>query len=233
MKLSKIFALSANIIALSAELQGAMVDTNKQTDTPTTLGLREQKRRDTYLRIVDAGMNLFVEHGYHATTLDVIAEAAGISRRTFFSYFAGKEELLVAWHRGCWSPLLEDIAVASRNEIPFQLIHRVFKDHLSRHANDEIVAMEELMHITEKLRMSFHASFMEWERALFQTLIIVWPEPERRSELRMVATLWVATFRSAMEEWQANSRHLHLVQHLEDACDMCVRILGSLKRSKP
>lgn len=231
MKLSKIFALSANIIALSAELQGALVNTNMQIDTSATLGLREQKRRDTYLRIVDAGMRLFVEHGYHATTLDAIAVAAGISRRTFFSYFAGKEDLLVAWHRGCWSPLLEDIAVASRDEIPFQLIRRVFNDHLSRHANDEIVAMEELMHITEKLRMSFHASFIEWERALLQTLIMVWPEPERRSELRMVATLWVATFRSAMEEWQANSRHVHLAQHLEEACQLCEQILVSMKKS--
>lgn len=200
---------------------------NNQIANPPITGLREQKRRDTYQRIVEAGINLFVENGYNATTLDMIADIAGISRRTFFSYFAGKEELLVAWHRGCWSPVLEDIAAASREEIPFQLIRKVFTDHLSRYGNDEIVAMEDLMHTTETLRMSFHSSFMEWERALFQTLIQIWPEPELRSELRMITMLWVGTFRLAMEEWQANSKHDHLVQYLESACDLHMHILSS------
>lgn len=38
---------------------------------------------------------LFAEQGFEATTVDQIADAAGMSRRTFFRYFAGKDELVL------------------------------------------------------------------------------------------------------------------------------------------
>lgn len=38
---------------------------------------------------------LFAEHGYEATTIEQIAEASGMSRRTFFRYFTGKDELVL------------------------------------------------------------------------------------------------------------------------------------------
>src|ERR1700712_2226572 len=59
-------------------------------------GLRELKRRETSERIIEKGLKLFVNNGYEATTLDAIAEAAGISRRTFFYYFKSKENVLLA-----------------------------------------------------------------------------------------------------------------------------------------
>ncbi len=59
-------------------------------------GLRERKRRETLRRIAEEGLKLFLTNGYEATTLDEIAEAAGISRRTFFYYLKSKEEILLA-----------------------------------------------------------------------------------------------------------------------------------------
>jgi TetR/AcrR family transcriptional regulator, regulator of mycofactocin system len=39
------------------------------------------------------GLELFIRNGFDATTVDDIAEAAGIGRRTFFRYFASKNDL--------------------------------------------------------------------------------------------------------------------------------------------
>jgi AcrR family transcriptional regulator len=57
-------------------------------------GLRERKKLATRLAIHEAGMRLFAEHGFTATTVDAIAEAAGVSRATVFSYFPTKEEIV-------------------------------------------------------------------------------------------------------------------------------------------
>lgn len=49
---------------------------------------------DAQGRLVKAALALFDEHGYDATTVAQIAEAAGLTKRTFFRYFADKREVL-------------------------------------------------------------------------------------------------------------------------------------------
>ncbi len=44
--------------------------------------------------VLRVAANIFSEKGYQATTLDDIAAAANISRRTFYSYFGSKDDLL-------------------------------------------------------------------------------------------------------------------------------------------
>ena len=57
-------------------------------------GLRERKKQRTRETIAREAHKLFVERGYHATTLPDIAEAADVSTRTIFSYFPSKEDIL-------------------------------------------------------------------------------------------------------------------------------------------
>ncbi len=61
-----------------------------------TTGLRERKKQQTREALARAGIELFVERGYDATTLAEIAEAAGVSTRTIFAYFPSKEDILFA-----------------------------------------------------------------------------------------------------------------------------------------
>jgi AcrR family transcriptional regulator len=56
--------------------------------------LRERKRVRTRQALIDAAAELFERRGYDGTTIADIAAAAGVSTRTFFSYFASKEEVL-------------------------------------------------------------------------------------------------------------------------------------------
>ncbi|GIH09598.1 hypothetical protein Rhe02_76650 [Rhizocola hellebori] len=58
------------------------------------MSLRDRKRARTRQALVDAAADLFERNGYDQTTVADIAAAADIGTRTFFSYFASKEELL-------------------------------------------------------------------------------------------------------------------------------------------
>ena len=61
---------------------------------PYNSALRAAHARATRRAIVDAAARLFVERGYGATTVDAIAEAAGVSRKTVFTSVGGKTEAL-------------------------------------------------------------------------------------------------------------------------------------------
>lgn len=60
-----------------------------------TAGLRERKKAATRQAVHEAALRLTVEHGLDNVTVEAIADAANISRRTFSNYFDGKEDALL------------------------------------------------------------------------------------------------------------------------------------------
>lgn len=58
-------------------------------------GLRERKRHATRLAIQQAALRIAVEDGLGAVTVDEISRRADVSPRTFFNYFANKEQAIL------------------------------------------------------------------------------------------------------------------------------------------
>ncbi|MCA5893332.1 TetR/AcrR family transcriptional regulator [Isoptericola sp. NEAU-Y5] len=58
-------------------------------------GLWTRSRGAAYAEITRVAMELFLDQGFARTTIDQIAEAAGISRRSFFRYFGTKEDVVL------------------------------------------------------------------------------------------------------------------------------------------
>ncbi len=57
---------------------------------------RQAQVRATRLGVIDAAKRLFIEHGYPATTIEAIAEAAEVSLPTVYRLFGSKRALLAA-----------------------------------------------------------------------------------------------------------------------------------------
>lgn len=85
-------------------------------------GLRERKRRRTRQAIVDAGARLFAERGYAGATVADIAAAAEVGTRTFFSYFASKEDLLFPESEERIRASVEVIRSAGPDEAPAEAL---------------------------------------------------------------------------------------------------------------
>ena len=100
-------------------------------DSPRTYrsSLRADQARATRRRIVDTARALFVEEGYARTTIDAVAERAGVSRKTVFNSVGGKAELLtLAWD---WALVGDDepVAMFDRPEVQAAFAHEE-ADHL-------------------------------------------------------------------------------------------------------
>lgn len=59
------------------------------------VGLRERKKAERRLALIDAAHRLVEERGYDHVTVEDIASAAGVSTRTFFNYFDTKDDAIV------------------------------------------------------------------------------------------------------------------------------------------
>lgn len=89
---------------------------------------RERKRARTRQAIVDAAAELFERHGYTATTIADITDAAEIGTRTFFSYFASKEELLFPEHDARLAAAIAAIDARGPDDRPADLLLRALRD---------------------------------------------------------------------------------------------------------
>lgn len=65
-----------------------------QNQKDTKLSRRERKKRVQKQEISQAATALFMEKGYESATIEMIAEAADISRATFFNYYPAKVDIL-------------------------------------------------------------------------------------------------------------------------------------------
>ncbi|WP_372696923.1 TetR/AcrR family transcriptional regulator [Arthrobacter sp. JSM 101049] len=59
------------------------------------LGPRERRRRETYAALTTHARTLTADRGLNGFTIEELCEAVGVSRRTFFNYFATKEDAVL------------------------------------------------------------------------------------------------------------------------------------------
>jgi len=74
------------------------------------LGLRERKKARTQRDIMRAALNAFISRGYENTTLDEIAEAAEVHKRTLLRYFPTKSHLVLRGQYEALSSFGEDMS---------------------------------------------------------------------------------------------------------------------------
>jgi len=181
-------------------------------------GLRERKKRETLQRIAETGLKLFIAHGYEGTTLEAIAEAAGISRRTFFYYFKSKEEVLLAWQgSGFLDALRPAMLEESPRQAPLDAVRHCLLKLISRYETKESIIVDRLLRSTEALRARKQAVYVDMEQALLGAMCELWPEPKRRASLQIVAMVSIGAMRLAMETWRQENGKRSLAKYLRES----------------
>lgn len=93
---------------------------------PEVESLQSRIRDRVRAEVAEAAVGLFLDRGFDETTVDEICAVAGLSRRSFFRYFQGKEDVVVSEFTaqaelGCAAylarPSGEDMWLALRNSM--------------------------------------------------------------------------------------------------------------------
>lgn len=136
----------------------------------TQPGRREQKREETRRRLMRAGQRLFAEQGFDRTSVDEIAAAAGVSRRTFFHYFGSKEDVVLSRHDDFERVLLEAIRTAPPAEPLLRVAEQAVIAALESFDAEEARLIEQLKRDTPALRVRDHGKYERLERAIADAL---------------------------------------------------------------
>lgn len=115
--------------------------------------LRQRKRARTRAALIAAALELFERQGYETTTIDEIAAAADVSPRTFFRYFATKEEVALGDDLG--QEIVGLIAGRPAEEPMLESVRRVISDSLTLISADDreaLLARLKIVYRTPSLR---------------------------------------------------------------------------------
>jgi AcrR family transcriptional regulator len=86
------------------------------------ISLKERKQQVVRDALSAAAEELFLTRGFEEVTVEEIAQAAGVSRRTFFRYFDSKEDVMVERSDRLGELLLAELAARPLNEPPLLAI---------------------------------------------------------------------------------------------------------------
>src|SRR5262249_38230135 len=133
--------------------------------TETSTGLRERKKRETRRALAQAGLELFVERGYEATTLAEIADAAGVSRRTICAYFPSKEDILCASLQAARDALARALAARPAGQDAFDALREFILS--AEHEKTELdLKLEQVIAGDETLRTHKRARIAQLQELL-------------------------------------------------------------------
>ncbi|MGY1495872.1 TetR/AcrR family transcriptional regulator [Streptomyces sp. QTS52] len=183
----------------------------------TEEGVRARKARQTKQRIAEVGLRLFLDNGFEATTLDMIAAGADVSRRTLFHYFDSKDAILTAWV-GELEELVRSVVAEQPPEVaPLAAVQQAMHALTARYQTEEALAIDRLMRSTDALRARKQANYERQERSLYAALAERRPDPARQPELRLVAVVGIGVLRLAIENWGHDAHRGPLSDHLDVA----------------
>lgn len=166
-------------------------------------GLRERKKIRTRLALARAAMRLFEERGYAATTVDEIASAADVSRRTFFRYFSTKEDVFIVDPEGKLAALHVALAEGPPDEPTIAALRRGVVALASSYFDPDLIRAEARIALQEPVVAAAGLAYqVRWEDALAREVAAdLGVEVDNDARPRIVAHTTVAILRAGISTW--------------------------------
>lgn len=169
---------------------------------------RPSKQQRLRAQLILAGLDLFRRNGFDATTVSDIADAAGISRRTFFRYFESKDDLVFDWLDEQDDFIRPKLAARPAGEPPLvslrqallQLAQYLDADHA------RAALLGRIIFDTPALSRRYHAETVRWEGETVRILQRGRRGATETFAIRVQISIATAAYVTALRAWAADHR---------------------------
>jgi AcrR family transcriptional regulator len=170
----------------------------------TTVGLRERKKEKTRDALVQSALKQFAKRGFDHVTVEEIAAACDVSPRTFFRYFASKEEVLFAESEGKCAHLVASLADQDPGLSPFQALESAFRSLASEYLDERDVVRlrHQIMRSTPSLATRAAERQQTWESEVIEQLRTSGRARHLSDlDLRLLVAATTTALRVAVDDW--------------------------------
>jgi len=196
---------------------------------PAKAGLRQRKKERTRQQLAGAALQLFVERGYEAVKVEDIAAAVDVSERTFFRYFASKEEVLWPDQEERRAEFAAVLAARPRDEPLLESLRQaaIVSAESYQAQGGEMLARFGLLTRTPTLRGYLLECLEAWEDVATSVLTKrIGSGRNGALRSRLLASASVAAFRVAVITWVASEGRRDLRTLAVQALDSLATDLG-------
>lgn len=185
-------------------------------------GLRQRKKEQTRRRIEAVARDLFAQHGFDRVTVDEIAAGSDIAPRTFFHYFATKEDVALADFAARLANLVTELDNRPTDEPPWVALRGAFLVVASdyEHQRDQLKSQFMIMAGSPSVQARSLQLQADCENTLAASLA------QRRGEgsdetitTSLLAASAVGAMRSSLRHWLLTGHHVPLPSLLETCFD--------------
>ncbi|MEV5827957.1 TetR family transcriptional regulator [Spirillospora sp. NPDC052242] len=165
--------------------------------------VRDVARRAVHAEITAVAESLFREQGYDATTVDDIAERAGISQRTFFRYARTKEDLVLGEYDRQGEHMVDVLRSRPAEESPWTSLRHAFEVVVAPRREQANRARAKLLHSIVESSPALRAAYLDRmeliQRRLVDVLTDRAPDTESRVVTRALVGAAFAALHAVME----------------------------------
>jgi AcrR family transcriptional regulator len=189
--------------------------------------LRDRKAKETRDRIARTALELFISRGYVETTLDQIAEAADVGRRTIFDHFPSKEAILFDHLLVRHEVAVNSLQRRPMSEPPIVSLHTVMRELCEQGYDRDLLALIRTVLKTEP--QFAYAQLSIGTRAFEKDLLSVLHsrQGQQQSSLEawamvLMAQTWLDT---AIRVYLFEGRRT-LVEYFDEVVAVCARLMA-------
>ena len=189
---------------------------SSQHDASQPMSLRERKKRLAQATIEEAALRLFQQKGYEQTSIQDIADAVMMSTRTFFRYFASKEEVLFAPMYAIQSQGLHFLERVAPTESAHAALKATFEYLASLYQQQRASLLTRYHVVMQTISISsiyLHA-LIAIEPAMCDALCSRLEAGTSRHEICLLVAIYMAALRVALLEWLEQEAQGDLVASL-------------------
>ncbi|GAA0529433.1 TetR family transcriptional regulator [Saccharopolyspora thermophila] len=186
-------------------------------------------RRRVRSALALAAMELFAAQGFEATTVDQIADTAGVGRRTFFRYFRSKEDVVFPGHDERLAEVKEHLEAADRSADPLRVLAETAEFVLDMYLAEPEVSLKrfELTRQVSALRDKEIASIDRYQRVFARYLRDRCAgEPSGELRAAVAAAAVVATHNHVLRQWLRSGGELDARAELRRALEQVTAALA-------